>query len=62
MKAQYNASQLITKREEVSRRIRNMLAQRAAEFRILLDDVSIVCAYPPSVFVCFASSKLTMLS
>ncbi|PIA35104.1 hypothetical protein AQUCO_03600041v1 [Aquilegia coerulea] len=39
--AQYNASQLITQRETVSREIRNLLTQRAANFNIALDDVSI---------------------
>merc|ERR1719203_106843 len=39
--AQYNAIQLITQRELVSRMIRQRLVQRAADFNILLDDVSI---------------------
>jgi prohibitin 2 len=39
--AQYNASELLTKREFVSAQIRNMLVKRAGEFGILLDDVSI---------------------
>ena len=39
--AQFNASQLITQREVVSKTIRNELIQRAREFHILLDDVSI---------------------
>ncbi|CAA2960408.1 prohibitin-1, mitochondrial-like [Olea europaea subsp. europaea] len=39
--AQYNASQLITQREAVSREIRQILTQRAANFNIALDDVSI---------------------
>ncbi|KAI9070722.1 hypothetical protein K1719_027364 [Acacia pycnantha] len=39
--AQYNASQLITQREAVSREIRNVLKGRAANFNIELDDVSI---------------------
>lgn len=39
--AQYNAGQLITQREVVSRNIRAMLVSRAAEFNIILDDVSI---------------------
>ena len=42
MQAQYNAAQLITKREEVSRRIRSQLENRAKDFSIKLDDVSIV--------------------
>jgi prohibitin 2 len=39
--AKYNAGQLITMREAVSRSIRDMLMQRATEFNLILDDVSI---------------------
>lgn len=39
--AQFNASQLITQREKVSRLIRENLVRRASGFNILLDDVSI---------------------
>lgn len=39
--AQFNASQLITQREKVSRLIRENLVRRANRFSILLDDVSI---------------------
>ncbi|KAK9692255.1 hypothetical protein RND81_09G251900 [Saponaria officinalis] len=39
--AQYNASQLLTQREAVSREIRKVLTERAANFNIALDDVSI---------------------
>ncbi|KQK12206.1 prohibitin-1, mitochondrial [Brachypodium distachyon] len=39
--AQYNASQLITQREAVSREIRKILTERARNFNIALDDVSI---------------------
>ncbi|XP_024376787.1 prohibitin-1, mitochondrial [Physcomitrium patens] len=39
--AQYNASQLITQREVVSREIRRILQERATSFDIALDDVSI---------------------
>ena len=39
--AQYNAGQLITEREQVSRQIRTLLSKRAEEFGLLLDDVSI---------------------
>jgi len=39
--AQFNASQLITQRENVSRLIRDQLTRRAARFNILLDDVSL---------------------
>eukprot|EP01122_Echinamoeba_exundans_P013633 TRINITY_DN5989_c0_g1_i1.p1 TRINITY_DN5989_c0_g1~~TRINITY_DN5989_c0_g1_i1.p1 ORF type:complete len:319 (+),score=58.06 TRINITY_DN5989_c0_g1_i1:36-959(+) len=40
--AQFNASQLITQRPQVSGLIRDRLIQRAADFHILLEDVSIV--------------------
>lgn len=39
--AQYNAEQLISQREKVSKEIRNMLEKRALEYNIILDDVSI---------------------
>ncbi|KAJ3120712.1 Prohibitin-1, subunit of the prohibitin complex (Phb1p-Phb2p) [Nowakowskiella sp. JEL0407] len=39
--AQYNAEELITQREQVSRRIREDLTKRANEFGIQLEDVSI---------------------
>src|SRR5581483_9219691 len=39
--AQFNASQLITQRENVSRLVRDNLVRRASRFNILLDDVSI---------------------
>ncbi|XP_026189707.1 prohibitin-2 [Cyclospora cayetanensis] len=39
--AQFNASQLITQRELVSRNVRDQLVQRAKDFNILLDDVSL---------------------
>ncbi|KAK9472378.1 PHB2 subunit of the prohibitin-like protein complex (Phb1p-Phb2p) [Dipodascopsis tothii] len=39
--AQFNASQLITQREKVSRLVKDNLVRRARKFNILLDDVSI---------------------
>eukprot|EP00877_Chromochloris_zofingiensis_P003190 jgi/Chrzof1/12872/Cz07g10130.t1 len=39
--AQYNASQLLTMREMVSKDIRRILAERAKYFNIVLEDVSI---------------------
>jgi len=39
--AQFNASQLITPRERVSRLVRQTLTDRAARFNIELDDVSL---------------------
>ncbi|GAB0491794.1 hypothetical protein MMPV_003049 [Pyropia vietnamensis] len=38
--AQYNAEQLLTQREKVSRQIRDTLTERARAFNIELDDVS----------------------
>jgi len=39
--AQFNASQLITMRQEVSLLMRRQLTERARDFNIILDDVSI---------------------
>ena len=39
--AQYNAEQLLTMREKVSRQIRDTLHLRAAEFHVHLEDISI---------------------
>lgn len=39
--AQFNAAQLLTQREIVSRSVREQLMQRAKEFNILLDDVAL---------------------
>ncbi|KAJ2782310.1 Prohibitin-2, subunit of the prohibitin complex (Phb1p-Phb2p) [Coemansia javaensis] len=39
--AQFNASQLITQRDKVSRMIRDNLTRRALKFNIVLDDVSL---------------------
>jgi prohibitin 1 len=39
--AQYDAEQLLTHREHVSREIREGITKRAADFSILIDDVSI---------------------
>jgi len=39
--AQFNASQLITQREHVSRLVRENLTERAGRFNLVLDDVSI---------------------
>jgi len=39
--AQYNAEQLLTHREAVSREIRDAIVMRASQFNILMDDVSI---------------------
>ena len=39
--AQFDADQLLTQREKVSRQIREALNERASEFGLILDDVSI---------------------
>lgn len=39
--AQYNANELLTKRNMVSKQIRDLLTQRSRDFKILLDDVAI---------------------
>jgi len=39
--AQYNADQLITQRDQISREIKETLTQRCDKFNILLDDLSI---------------------
>lgn len=39
--AQFNATALLTQREQVSKKIKEMLAERASEFYIVLEDVSI---------------------
>merc|ERR1712194_574755 len=40
--AQYNAEQLLTQREKVSKEVRDAIVTRCAEFNIELDDVAIV--------------------
>lgn len=45
--AQFNASQLITQRENVSRLVRDNLVKRAARFNIMLDDVSLTVWQSP---------------
>jgi prohibitin 1 len=40
--AQFDASELITQRTMVSQQISKMLTERAAQFNLILDDISIV--------------------
>ena len=47
--AQFNASQLITQRENVSRLVRDNLVRRAARFNIMLDDVSLTVSSSPTL-------------
>lgn len=44
--AQFNASQLITQRENVARLVRENLSRRAQKFSIILDDVSLTVRPP----------------
>lgn len=39
--AQFNASQLVTQRDKVSRLVRQRLVERASHFNVILEDVSI---------------------
>jgi prohibitin 2 len=47
--AQFNASQLITQRENVARLVRENLSKRAARFNIVLDDVSLTVGLQNSI-------------
>lgn len=40
--ARYDAGELITQREKVSRNVSEQLTERSAQFGIILDDISIV--------------------
>lgn len=57
--AQFNASQLITQRENVARLVRENLSRRAAKFNIMLDDVSLtVWKINPITFLSWALDKI----
>lgn len=47
LQARYDASELITQREIVSRTVSDELTERCSQFGIILDDISIVssCVY-----------------
>ena len=42
IKAQFDASELITQRTVVSQQINTLLTERAIQFGLILDDISIV--------------------
>lgn len=44
--AQFDASELITQREVVSQKVNDLLTERAKQFGLLLDDISIVSPRP----------------
>ena len=39
--AQFSANQLLSQRDQVSERVRNLLSERAAQFNIMIDNVAI---------------------
>lgn len=39
--AQFSANQLLSQRDQVSERVRNLLSERAAQFNIIIDNVAI---------------------
>ncbi|KAL9130327.1 MAG: hypothetical protein Q9217_001466 [Psora testacea] len=55
--AQFNASQLITQRENVARLVRDNLAKRASRFNIMLDDVSLTHLAFSSEFTAAVEAK-----
>lgn len=55
--AQYNAESLLTKREEVSKVVRDSLRMRAKDFNIILDDVAITHLSFSSEFTKAVESK-----
>lgn len=42
MKAQFDASEMITQREVVSQKVSEELTERASQFGLILDDISLV--------------------
>ncbi|KAJ1436460.1 band 7 family-domain-containing protein [Ochromonadaceae sp. CCMP2298] len=55
--AQYNAAELLTKREAVSKQVRELLTKRSGDFHILLDDVAIVDLYFSREFTAAVEAK-----
>jgi len=57
--AQYNAIELIVKREQVSAQVRQRLQERAKDFHVLLDDVSIThLAFSPQFTMAVESKQV----
>lgn len=48
--AQFDAGELITQREIVSQKVSEDLTERAAQFGVILDDISIVITFFESLF------------
>lgn len=55
LQARFDAGELITQREKVSRSVSEALTERSAQFGLILDDISIV------IILAFASSFLLCL-
>lgn len=55
--AKFNASQLITQRQQVSLMIRKQLIERAQDFNIIVDDVSITDLSFSPVYTAAVESK-----
>lgn len=61
--AQFNASQLITQREMVSRLVRDNLKRRALRFNLVLDDVSIThVAFSPEFTTAVEAKQVCLCS
>lgn len=55
--AQFDASELITQREIVSQKVSEDLTERAAQFGLILDDISLVSTI---IFICLFISALCL--
>lgn len=50
--AQFDAGELITQREIVSQKVSDSLTERAGQFGLILDDISIVSTYNLMNYIC----------
>lgn len=50
--AQFDAGELITQREIVSQKVSDSLTERAGQFGLILDDISIVSTYTLQLYMC----------